>query len=95
MPHFILTCLDKPGALDVRLANRPAHLAYLEAQSAVLRVAGPLLDDAGSPIGSLLIVETDDRDGAAAFAADDPYAAADLFESVTIRPWRLAVGSLG
>jgi len=95
MPHFVLTCLDRPGALDVRLANRPDHVAYLESQSSVLRLAGPLLDDGGSPIGSLLIVETDDHEGAAAFAAEDPFAKAGLFESVTIRPWRLTMGSLG
>jgi uncharacterized protein YciI len=95
MPHFVLTCLDRPGALDVRLANRPDHVAYLESQASVLRLAGPFLDDAGSPIGSMLIVETGDHEGAAAFAAEDPFAKAGLFESVTIRPWRLTMGALG
>ena len=38
--------------------------------------------------GSVLIVEFDDSAAAERFAADDPYAKAGLFETVTIRPWR-------
>ena len=33
-------------------------------------------------------VRADNRAAAEAFVADDPYAKAGLFESVTIRPWR-------
>jgi uncharacterized protein YciI len=32
---------------------------------------------------------------AEAFAAADPYAKAGLFSSVSIQPWRIAVGELG
>ena len=41
---FALTCKDKQGALDVRLANRPEHLAYLEGlnKEGKLKFAGPL-----------------------------------------------------
>jgi len=86
---FALICKDKPGGLEVRLANRPAHLDYLTALNAAgkLKFAGPLLDDEGRPIGSLVAVEAGDRAGAEAIAAGDPYARAGLFESVEIHPW--------
>lgn len=29
--HFSIACTDKPDALPVRQANRPDHVAYLEA----------------------------------------------------------------
>ena len=96
MTLYAVTCFDKPDSLDLRMATRPTHLVYLEGQvaSGVLKLAGPLLDDGDSPIGSLLIVETADKEAAAAFAAGDPYAQAGLFESVTIRPWRKVFGDI-
>ena len=82
-------CLDKAGAGEIRQANRPSHVAYLESQGDRLIVAGPLLSNDGQePVGSLLIRECAGQAEAEAFAAGDPYAAAGLFESVTIRPWR-------
>jgi uncharacterized protein YciI len=94
MTLFVLTCLDKPDSLDLRLAVRPQHVAYLEGHRDIMRVAGPLLDDAGAPMGSVLLLEAPDREAAAAFAAEDPYAKAGLFESVTLRPWRITIGAL-
>ena len=86
---YAIYCLDKPGSLEVRLGNRPAHVAYLESQGEKLITAGPLLSDDGqTPLGSLLVFEAASRAEAEAFAAGDPYALAGLFESVAIRPWR-------
>jgi uncharacterized protein len=85
---FAITCTDKPGALPLRTATRPAHLAYLQANLAALVLVGPLLDAEGGPCGSLLVVEAADRAAADAFAAADPYAQAGLFETVVIRPYR-------
>ena len=86
---FALICKDKPGKLELRLATRPAHVDYLTALNAAgrLKFAGPLLGDDGKPLGSLVAVEAEDRAGAQDIAANDPYAKADLFESVEIHPW--------
>lgn len=85
---FILECLDKPGALDTRLANRPAHLAYVEANVAKVLIAGPILTEEGSPVGSLLVLDMETRAEVEAFAAADPYAKAGVFGSTTIRPFK-------
>ncbi len=85
---FVLICTDKPGSLDVRLATRSSHLAYLETYESRLVMAGPLLDLDDRPCGSLLIVDVADRAEAAGFAEADPYGKAGLFESVIIRPFR-------
>lgn len=92
MTLFVLNCLDIPGGLDLRLATREAHLAYLAAHAAIVKLAGPVLDDDDKPMGSMLVIETADQAAAARFAADDPYALAGLFESVTVRPWRKVIG---
>lgn len=86
---FAITCIDKPNSLDLRMANRPTHLEYLNSHLAQIIIAGPLLDDAGEkPVGSLLVMEFTDKDAAESFAAGDPYAKAGLFQSVSIRPYR-------
>ncbi|MFC7702585.1 YciI family protein [Plastorhodobacter daqingensis] len=91
MPLFALICLDKPNQLDLRKANRDAHLAYV-AETGVVQLGGPFLDAAGDMCGSLVILEAEDLAAAEAWAAADPYGVAGLFESVTIRPWKKVVG---
>ena len=86
---FAIVCHDKPDSLNVRMDNRPDHVAYLKSYNDRIAIAGPMLSDDGeSPLGSLLIMEFDDLAAARAFAAGDPFAKAGLFESVTIRPYR-------
>ena len=86
---FALLCQDKPGHLQVRLDNRPAHVDYLNGLNAkgVLKFAGPFLDADGKPNGSLVALEVDGKPEAEAIAANDPYALAGLFERVDIKPW--------
>ena len=85
---FVMLCRDKPGSLDVRMATRPQHLAYLQTYAERLVQAGPLIGPDGRPCGSLLIVDVEDRAAAEGFAEADPYTKAGLFESVIIRQYR-------
>jgi uncharacterized protein YciI len=94
--HYAAICFDKPNSLQIRLANRAAHLDFLRAKAATLKVCGPLLaDDGETMIGSLLIIEAPDRKAAEAILAEDPYRKAGLFASSELRPWRWVVGSPG
>jgi uncharacterized protein YciI len=93
MPLYAITCKDKPGALETRLATRPTHLDYLN-NSQNLKLAGALLDDDGNPIGSIIVVEAEDKAAAQAQADNDPFTAAGVFERVEVHFWRLAIGSL-
>ena len=88
---YAIICVDKPGALEVRKANRDAHLAHIRGAEGAIVQAGPFLDEDGRMCGSLLIYEGE-LAGAEAWAAADPYATAGLFQSVDIRPWKKVVG---
>ncbi|WP_375174022.1 YciI family protein [Pseudooceanicola sp.] len=88
---YALMAHDKPGALEVRKANRDAHLAYIK-ETGVVTQAGPLLDDAGQMCGSLVILDLPDQAAAEAWAASDPYAKAGLFERVTLTAWNRVIG---
>jgi hypothetical protein len=86
-----LICIDKPGALQTRLDNRPAHVDYLKA-SGVVELAGPFLDAGGAMTGSMIVLDVPDLEAARAWAAADPYARAGLFASVEIREWKKVIG---
>lgn len=84
-----LIAKDKEDALQTRLDNRPAHVDYLKT-SGVVSQAGPLLDGE-TMIGSLVILDVEDMAAAEAWAANDPYAKAGLFQSVELIPWKKVI----
>ena len=94
MPLFVLHCLDKPNSLDLRLATREAHLAYVRPRIDILKLGGPLLEEKGDMAGSLMIIEVDDRAAAEAFSAGDPYTQAGLWDRVEITPFKVTLGQL-
>lgn len=89
--RFALMTTDKPGALQTRLDNRDAHLAYI-AETNVVEMAGPMLDDDGNMCGSLIILEVTDVAAAQEWANNDPYAKAGLFSDVRLQAWKKVIG---
>ncbi|MDV7270586.1 YciI family protein [Thioclava sp. A2] len=87
---YAVICKDKPGHLQTRLDTRAAHLAYIE-ETGIVKMAGPFLEG-GEMCGSLVVLETDTLEAANAWAAGDPYAAADLFDSVSVIEWKKVIG---
>lgn len=87
---YAVICRDKPGALQTRLDTRAAHLAYIEA-TGIVRMAGPFLES-GQMCGSLVVLECDSLEAAQAWAANDPYAKAGLFESASVIEWKKVIG---
>ncbi len=86
---FSIICFDKPDQARVRDEHRSAHLAYLQSFKHRIVLAGPLRAEDGSrSVGAVLIMDLEDRAAAEAFAGDDPYNKAGIFESVIIRPFR-------
>ncbi|OSY41012.1 MULTISPECIES: YciI family protein [Pseudonocardia] len=74
---------------DRRLAVRPEHRAYLEAQPGML-VAGAWAPD--EPAGGLLIFRADDRAAVQTIVDGDPYNAAGVISDVQIREWAPPLG---
>ncbi len=82
---------DKAGALEIRKANREAHIAYLKSTDLV-EMAGPLLGADGDMCGSLIVLNVVDFNAAEAWAAGDPYKHAGLFERVELIQWNKVIG---
>ncbi|WP_152206968.1 YciI family protein [Marinobacter changyiensis] len=94
--YYAIMSQDIPNSLSLRMSARPAHLERLEALKSEgrLMLAGPhpALDtpdpgDAGFT-GSLVIAEFDSLEAAQAWADDDPYVAAGVYESVVVKPFK-------
>ncbi len=92
---FIIYTQDHDDALDIRKANREAHLKFLASKSLVkVMSAGPYMDEqAETMIGSLLIVEADTIDVVREWLKNDPYVIAGLSKSVIVHPFIWAIGS--
>ena len=94
--YYAIIAWDKPGSLQKRLAARPAHLERLQGlqDQGRLTLAGPhpAIDsedpgDAGYT-GSLVVAEFPDLETARAWAEQDPYVHAGVYEDVAVRPFR-------
>jgi uncharacterized protein YciI len=93
---YAIISQDRDGSLNDRLNARPDHLARLEA----LRDAGHLVLAGPHPAidspdpgpagfsGSLVVAEFDSLEAAQAWADNDPYVAAGVYASVTVKPFR-------
>ncbi len=89
MAHFLVE-YSELGNAAVRDEKRGDHIAYRRGLGAALALAGPLLDDAERPVGSVVIIEADDRAAAEALAAADPYVANGVLALVSVRRYRIA-----
>ncbi len=86
---YVVHCQDKPGAQQIRLDNRAAHLDFLKANLAHVVMAGPVqTEDRTGMVGSVLVLDFADRAGLDAFLAEDPYGKAGLFAAITVLPYK-------
>lgn len=78
---FVIECLDKPGAAQIRADNITEHRAYQKSKEAMIVLAGPLMDrDGKTSIGSLFVVEAPSVTEAEAFNDNDPFRKAGLWD---------------
>lgn len=93
MPQFLVTARDgtDPEAPARRAAARAAHLAAVGRLGPAMIMGGAVLDAAGAPVGSTMLVDFPDRAAVDAWIASDPYTAGGVWREVEVAPFRLAV----
>lgn len=71
--------------------HRPAHRAYLTGllEQVQLVLAGPFLDDSGA----LIVYEADSPESAEQLIRNDPFFAAGVFQTWTLKPWKTVFGN--
>lgn len=93
---YAIIASDVENSLEKRLAARPAHIERLQQLKAEGRVvlAGPhpAIDssDPGAAgfSGSLIVAEFDSLAAAQAWADQDPYIAAGVYDKVVVKPFK-------
>lgn len=97
MPQYVITAHDGTDAAAParRAAARPPHLVSIAPRVAAreIIVGGALLDDAGAMIGSVLVVEFASRAALDDWLAADPYVTGGVWQTIEVKPFRLAVAS--
>ncbi|WP_180014309.1 YciI family protein [Acinetobacter sp. YH16031] len=96
MPLFVVSCTDREGTVEKRLAIRPQHLARLEQLDAEGRliVAGAMPKDPANSqagfYGSTIIVDFDSREALDAWLQDEPFLKEGVYAHIDVKPFNKA-----
>ena len=93
---YAIISQDVENSLNKRISVRPAHIERLNQlkENGKLILAGPHpaidSEDPGTAgfTGSLIVAEFDSLKHAQAWADDDPYIEAGVYEKVTVKPFK-------
>ena len=93
---YVIYAEDIADSLEKRTSVRPAHLARLQLlqDEGRLLTAGPMpAVDSNEPgaagfTGSTVIAEFESLEVAKAWANDDPYIAAGVYQNVSVKPYK-------
>ncbi|MEL6859257.1 MAG: YciI family protein [Pseudomonadota bacterium] len=93
MPLFLINARDKANSSELRQATRQEHLQWADEFRHKIAMAGPVLSaDGDAMVGSTFVIAFDHLAEAQAWAKEDPYAKAGLFDQVEIIPFIWLIG---
>ena len=83
---FAFYILDKPDTTELRLALRPAQYEHLGKVEDRMLTGGPLMhEDGETMIGSLLVIDFENRAAAQAWLDAAPFTTGGVFGEASIR----------
>jgi uncharacterized protein YciI len=94
MNQYLITAYDYTdnGALDRRMNVRPYHLegAKKLKESGNFILGGAMLNEENKMIGSVMILQFENEEGLELWKQTEPYIIQKIWESVDIKPFRVA-----
>src|SRR3954462_10177298 len=94
MNQYLVTAYDytDEGAFDRRMNVRPHHLdgAKELKEKGNYVIGGAILNEDGKMIGSVMILQFETEEGLEAWKQSEPYITQKIWESVDIKPFRVA-----
>jgi hypothetical protein len=91
--HFIITGRDgnDAGAFERRMQVREEHMRGVEemVKQKKLLYAAAMLDDAGTMIGSTMIVDFESREALDLYLATEPYVTGRVWEHLDVTPCKI------
>lgn len=92
MKTFAIYCTDAPDSGQKRIDARDAHFAHVASTLDHFSIAGPLRDETGATVGSLLIVKAENEAEARKCVEADPFFAAAIWADIRITEFVPAAG---
>ena len=89
--QYIIKAYDGENMLDKRMAVRPRHLEGMDKLGKHIIVAGGILDEAGKPKGSVLVLEFDSRAALDEYLANEPYVVEHVWEKVEVETMNVVI----
>ena len=89
--QFIITAYDGADVLEKRMAVRPKHLEGMKLLGRHIITAGGILDDAGKPKGSVLVLEFDSREDLDEYLKYEPYVLEHVWEKIDIETMNVVI----
>jgi uncharacterized protein YciI len=91
--QFLIIAYDAKdaGALERRMANRTAHIAYTDRfkPAGHMHTGAAILDEGGKMIGSCMIVEFPSRTEFDAWLAEEPYVTGKVWTEIQVIPCKI------
>ena len=91
--EYLVYCRDRPGTEALLEELAEAHWSFMDDYAQAIIARGPTLTpDRTTHTGSLHIVDLPDAQAARAFAFQEPYYRAGVYDQVLVRRWRNTLG---
>ena len=91
MKQFVIKAYDGEGKLDKRMEVRPRHFEGMEKMKENILCAGGMLDDDGKMIGSLLVMEFENREQLDEYLAHEPYVVEHVWERIEVERMNVVI----
>ena len=91
MKQYVIKAYDGEGKLDRRMEVRPRHFEGMEKMKEHILCAGGMLDDDGKMIGSLLVIEFENREQLDEYLAHEPYVVEHVWERIEVERMNVVI----
>lgn len=91
MKQFIVRAYDGEGKLPRRMEVRPRHFENMERMKEHVLCAGGMLDGDGKMMGSLLVMEFDNRAKLDHYLATEPYVVEHVWERIEVEQMNVVI----
>ena len=91
MKQYVIKAYDGEGKLDKRMEVRPRHFEGMEKMKEHILCAGGMLDDDGKMIGSLLVMEFENRELLDEYLAHEPYVVEHVWERIEVERMNVVI----
>ena len=91
MKQYVIKAYDGEGKLDKRMEVRPRHFEGMDKMKEHILCAGGMLDDDGKMIGSLLVMEFENREQLDEYLAHEPYVVEHVWERIEVERMNVVI----